>query len=298
MSKTMSKTMSKAMSKQWLAILLCSALPWLGACQAGGETSSTVPSADGVPIRFETTGMGEPALVFIHGWNCDRGYWRAQLDHFSNTHRVVAIDLAGHGQSGDGRSEWSMGAFGEDVAAVVRALELDHVVLVGHSLGGPVSIEAARILGDSVKLVVGADTLNDVSQGFPEDQLAGMLAALEADFPGTVAGLVRSSFFVPESDPALVDWITNDMAAAPPAAGIGAFAAYGYWFNEQAGSALAAVRAPIRLINSDYRPTNLAAGQAVSGSFEVSEMSGVGHFVMMEDPDTFNQLLTDLVEDL
>lgn len=282
----------------WLAILACSLLPWLSGCDADPDASTTVRSADGVPIRFETMGMGEPALVFIHGWNCDRGYWRAQMEHFAQRHRVVAIDLAGHGASGDNRSDWSMAAFGEDVAAVVRSLELDQVVLVGHSMGGPVSIEATRILGDSVQLVVGADTLNDVSQGFPEDQLAGMLAALEADFPGTVAGLVRSSFFVPESEPALVDWITNDMAAAPPAAGTGAFAGYGHWFNEEASTALTAVEAPIRLINSDYRPTNIAAGQLLTGSFEVTTMSGVGHFVMMEDPDTFNRLLTDLIADL
>jgi pimeloyl-ACP methyl ester carboxylesterase len=39
-------------------------------------------SADGVPIAYDDAGSGSPALVFVHGWSCDRGYWRHQLPAF------------------------------------------------------------------------------------------------------------------------------------------------------------------------------------------------------------------------
>ena len=60
-------------------------------------------SPDGIPVTFETHGTGEPALVFVHGWSCDRSYWRGQVGEFARRHRVVVVDLAGHGESGAGR---------------------------------------------------------------------------------------------------------------------------------------------------------------------------------------------------
>ena len=76
-------------------------------------------SANGVQIAYDILGTGEPALVLIHGWCCDRTYWSAQLPALSHRFRLVTLDLAGHGQSGAGRSAWTIDAFGEDVVAVV-----------------------------------------------------------------------------------------------------------------------------------------------------------------------------------
>jgi sigma-B regulation protein RsbQ len=99
----------------------------------GGDTATptvgSAKAADGVEIRYEAAGSGEPALVFVHGWSCNRSYWRAQMDHFAAYHRVVAVDLGGHGESGLGRKDWTMAAFGGDVRAVVEALGLKRVVL-------------------------------------------------------------------------------------------------------------------------------------------------------------------------
>ena len=250
---------------------------------------------DGVQIHYESGGSGSPALVFIHGWNCDRSYWSAQLPFFAATHQVVAIDLAGHGDSGVSREDWSMANFGTDVSAVADALQLEDIVLIGHSMGGPVALEAARLLKGRVKMIIGVDTLSDVSLRYADEQLAGMLAAMEADFPATVEGLVRSSFFLPASDPALIDQSARDMSAAPPTAGIGAFEGFARWFDEDVEKTLADIDVPIHLINSDYRPTNTLAGQALTASFEATLMSGVGHFVMQEDPAQFNVIMAELL---
>jgi pimeloyl-ACP methyl ester carboxylesterase len=250
---------------------------------------------DGVQIHYETGGSGSPALVFIHGWNCDRSYWSAQLPVFAATHQVVAIDLAGHGDSGVNRENWSMANFGADVAAVADALQLGDIILVGHSMGGQVALEAARLLNGRVKMIIGADTLSDVSLRYADEQLAGMLAALKANFPGTVDEMVRSGFFLPTSDPALIEQIASDMSAAPPAAGIGALEGIARWYNEDVEQTLADIDVPIRLINSDYRPTNVGAGQALTASFEAVLMSGVGHFVMQEDPAQFNAIMAELL---
>ena len=98
-------------------------------------------------IHYDVHGQGDRALVFVHCWSCDtRTYWQNQVDEFAKDFRVVTVDLGGHGQSGMNRKEWTMAAFGADVAAVVNKLDLKNIVLVGHSMGGPVCLEAARRL--------------------------------------------------------------------------------------------------------------------------------------------------------
>lgn len=88
-----------------------------------------VRSSDGVHIVYEVHGQGSLALVFVHGWSCNRSYWASQLEPFSRNFKVVAIDLAGHGDSGLGRKKWTVQMYGDDVAAVVRELDLKRVIL-------------------------------------------------------------------------------------------------------------------------------------------------------------------------
>lgn len=278
------------------SMLICLCLFLAASAQSTEAVLTGAATArDGVDIHYEVMGSGSPTLLFIHGWNCDRRYWSDQLSYFAEEHQVVAIDLAGHGKSGSQRTEWTINQFGADVVSVADQLALDDVILVGHSMGGPVALEAARQLEGRAKMLIGADTLNDVSITFPEAQLDSMLAAMERDFRGTVEGLVRSSFFLADSDPDLIDRIATDMGSAPPEAGMGAFEAYAEWFNHEAADALADIEIPIYLINSDYRPTNIEAGQALTEPFDAVLMSGVGHFVMQEDPQQFNRLLTEVI---
>src|SRR5512141_3449247 len=95
-------------------------------------------AADGTRIAYEVHGAGWPALVFVHGWAWHPGYWDGQLKVFCAGALVVAVDLAGHGESGATRKDWSIAAFGADVGAVVDELGLESVVLIGHSMGGDV----------------------------------------------------------------------------------------------------------------------------------------------------------------
>ena len=100
-------------------VLILAAL-LLTACDAKAqkEWPQVVASKDGTLISYEVYGAGEPTLVFVHGWSCDSGYWRNQTPVFSQEHKVVLLDLSGHGHSGVTRETYSMQAFGEDVQAV------------------------------------------------------------------------------------------------------------------------------------------------------------------------------------
>lgn len=246
-------------------------------------------SADGIPIHYEVHGKGTPTLVFVHGWCCDRSYWEKQVNHFGQQYKVVAVDLAGHGESGLGRKTWTISAFGEDVVAVVEKLDLKPVVLIGHSMGGEVIVEAARRISKRVTGLVGVDTFRRVGP-MRKEQIDDFLSPFRANFAEAARNFVRR-MFVSNSDSALVEKIVEDMSAAPPDVGVGAGEEL---LNTDLKADLQEMKAPIVVINSDYRPTDVEAAQKYG--IEVVFMSGVGHFVMLEDAETFNHLLDEAVK--
>lgn len=248
-------------------------------------------SSDGIPIAYEAKGTGAPALVFVHGWSCDRRYWRGQVGHFAARRHVVAIDLAGHGESGMGRSAWTMAAFGDDVIAEVNRLELGELVLIGHSMGGDVIVEAALHLTDRVIGLVWVDTYTDLDQPLDLDEIERFAAPFREDFASTTRDFVRR-MFLHNSDPGLVEWVAADMSAAPPDIAIDALArAIG---NVRAiPGLLERLSAPLVAINPDHRPTDIESLHRHGVTTRV--MSGVAHFLMMEDPSRFNRLLEDVV---
>ena len=198
----------------------------------------TAISADGLPIKYEVHGDGVPALVLIHGWSCDRSYWAEQIGPLSEHYKVVAIDLGGHGESGLGREDWTIDSFGADVAAVIRSLELESVVLVGHSMGGDVIFQAARRMPERVRLLIMADTYKQLGAPRSDEEIDAFVAQLEGDFPAVTERLVRG-MFPTDAEPALVDRVASHMASAPPAV------------------ALSAIR-------SSFRPRHLASTSAAS----------------------------------
>ena len=264
----------------WGVVLFtaCSSIP-----TDEGETAY-VNSSDGVEIFYTARGRGALTLVFVHGWSCDLTYWDPQLESFAEDYRVVAVDLAGHGRSGSDREDWSIAAFGGDVASVVRATAAGRVVLVGHSMGGPVAIEAARQLGDRVAGVVVVDALRDIERVPTAEGFAKFSAALREDFRGGTEAWVRRVMFVPQSDPALVDRIATDMAEAPPQLALKALEANYFW---DARAALKDLRVSVKAINSDERKTDAEALRRAG--IEVFFLPDVGHFLMREDADGFRR---------
>ena len=276
------------------AFLSVSGCTGQGGSSQSSEQKPKVTSADGVSISYDVRGRGGPALVFVHGWSCDRTYWRRQIPHFAMRHKVVAIDLGGHGDSGLNRADWTIEAFGRDVAAVVKALDLRPVILIGHSMGGPVNIAAARNLPGRVIGLIGVDTYNDIDAEYNADDVNGFVAALKADFAGVTTNSVRS-MFVAGADADLVEQVVSDMSSAPP--GVGASAMRGLMSFDLI-KALKGLDVPIRCINSDRRSTDVPAARKHAASFDLKIVKGVGHFVMLEAPEEFNTLLAETIEEL
>jgi pimeloyl-ACP methyl ester carboxylesterase len=207
----------------------------------------------------------------------------------------VSLDLAGHGASGRERTQWTIPAFGQDVAAVVKQLGLECVVLIGHSMGGAVIAEAAQLLSAEVIGMVGAETWHDVEHVRTPVEVAEFLAPFRTDFVEATRSLAQIAF-APTSDATLVESYLKDVATFPPDTAIAVWEERGP-YDRVLQERLRAIRVPKIAINSTYpRTTNTEATQRCE--IEVVLMSGVGHFVMMEDPPTFNRLLGEAIQEL
>lgn len=121
-------------------------------------------TVNGVRLYYELHGdSGEP-LVLVHGYTGDISDWRFQIDEFSSTHRVLALDLRGHGRSEApaDRSSYTIDTMSRDVEELVDGLGLGRFHLVGHSMGGGIAQEIA--LRSPKKLL--SLTLHDTSCKF------------------------------------------------------------------------------------------------------------------------------------
>ena len=257
-----------------------------------------IPSFDGVPLAYQVHGRGKQALVFVHGWCCDRTYWDAQVPQFSQQYTVVTIDLAGHGESGRGRENWSMTAFGRDVVAVVDKLDLNDVILVGHSMGGPVTVEAARLMPSRIKGLVGVDSFSAVGNKYTPAQIESIMSTTPDNFVEATADKVRNHMFAPKSDSELIEKIVTDLSSAPHEVGIGAQKAIFNWYTYECAESLPAIQAPMFSINSSMHPVNIETMQRYTRAYKIVYMENVGHFIMMEDPETFNDHLANIINEL
>jgi len=257
--------------------------------------AGVIPAADGVPIHYSMQGKGEPALVFVHCWSCDRHLWDNQVTVFAKTNRVVTIDLPGHGESGRERKDWSIGAFGEDVRRVVTKLGLKRVVLIGSSMGGPIALEAALRMPERVVAIVPVDTLHSVEQRLPADQVDAILGQIRADYKGQITALMNQYFFAPGTPAAVRERMLSEAISRPTDVALPILREA---MNYDPAPAMRKIKVPIRAINADLQPTNLEANRKYAPQFEVVLIKGVGHYPMLEDPARFNELLSGVLRSL
>jgi pimeloyl-ACP methyl ester carboxylesterase len=254
----------------------------------------TCLAPDGVRIVYSAAGSGDTALLFIHGGLAERSFYDGQLRAFAGRFRVIAPDLPGHGDSGANRVKWGLPQFGADIKAVADAEHLKKIILFGNSLGGPVAVEAALLLPGRVLGVVGIDTFQSLDYGTSPEAARKRAESFRTDFGGSLKAMVKMLFH-PDADPALMADALKRMQKTPPEAAAAMFESLG-GYDQAAPTRKLTV--PLRAINGDLFPTDVAGVRKVKPDFEARLMTHMGHYPMLERPDEFNRLVDEVVREL
>ncbi|MDL1871969.1 alpha/beta hydrolase [Deltaproteobacteria bacterium PRO3] len=270
----------------------------LSACPKPKEGAQTLTLPDGGKIVYETKGSGDATLLFIHCWSCNRRYWDSAMAELSKNYRVVALDLRGHGESDRGRKDLKVADLARDVDALIKQLKLNNVVLVGSSMGGSISLAAAKDNPGTVVGVVCVDTLQNVEMKTPEDLREGFIKSLEQDFRAGLAKFMPM-VFAKDADPKLIAWAVEQASKTDPQAAVSLIKDL---FSLDLASWMSAVKVPIRCLNSDSSPplglkTSVEVNRKYA-DFDVVELQGSGHLPQLERPEEFNRKLRETVEGL
>ncbi|MBL1177290.1 alpha/beta fold hydrolase [Pantanalinema sp. GBBB05] len=229
-------------------------------------------------------------IVFVHGMACSANTWESQLTHTAQFRRAIAIDLRGHGDSTPPADDnYSPAACAADLFAVLAALELEQIVLVGHSFGACVALAAAAAQPQTIAQLVLVDPPGDCTQLPPEvyqEQLApyeqalatdNWRSAIEASFRQALAG----------GTPATHEYILARLAATPKAALLGTSRGlFGFQAVDAIDQYLSAPGTQIQAIlaPSNHLPFSL---HNLRPAITTITLPATGHWLMLDAPEAF-----------
>ncbi|HVN84159.1 MAG TPA: alpha/beta hydrolase [Candidatus Binatia bacterium] len=245
-------------------------------------------SRDGVALCYEAVGAGAPALLFVHGWCCDHTYFAPQVDYFLRTHRIVAVDLRGHGESDKPQQDYTMPAFADDLAWLCEQLRVERPVVVGHSMGGVIALALAARHPYVPAAIVTVDSPILAPAAIVE-AISPFLAALRSpQFREAQRMFVSDRLFHPDDDPARKARITEAMAQAPQHVMASAFENIFAFDHAQAA---AACKIPWLALYAADPISDLVRLRQLCPQLVVGQTVGAGHFHQLEVPEQVNAMI-------
>ena len=261
--------------------------------EAASQSTEVVTGSD--TISYASFGSGPATILLVHGWSNNRTFWEPHLFELSRRHRVVAVDLASFGESTAHRTEWSMAAFGSDLAAVLDDINEDQVVVVGFSMGGAVAVELAALGREDVIGIVLVDVLQDPDYAPSDDEIDRRLEQTRQNWRDPTS---LQSALSPSASTSLVRRYISRTPEVVPEEWWASYRDVFVWMRTDMRTTLRSVRVPIAAINSAGTPTLVEAWQQYAPGFSAHVLGDVGHLgSIWERVDEFDEVLIGLVED-
>ena len=267
-------------------------------CRVGGAAVSYVSAGE----------RSAPVLVFIPGWAGSIAFWKSQIDHFSKTHRVIAIDYPGFGLSSINYARSVLGRFcaslilqdrsiamsrqAKLIINVLRREQIKSCVIVGHSIGGALALTAAAQAPNIIRSVIGADsfTYTALYPSASQEDIETITGGLKSDFKEAVKALV-DSYFLASADPDLRQWVTDTMVATRPESAIAILEEFLRWDMD---AYLSKYKGPVDVIASAATYDESAFAPIYGDRISVETIENAGHFIMLDKPLEFNQKLANM----
>jgi pimeloyl-ACP methyl ester carboxylesterase len=253
--------------------------------------------ADQVSIHYEITGSGPP-LLFLHGLGSSGRDWEIQTTYFSRTNTVMTIDFRGHGESEKPPGPYSIGAFSDDIVAVLIETGLSPVTVVGLSLGGMAGFQLAADHPDLVAKLVAVNALPAFELESTRQRVEIAVRKFILRFMGmrkmgeVLSGRLFTDEDMEEERATMVErWAENDRRAYRAS-----FQAILDW--EGVTEAMRSFAKPILLVASDQDYISVEAKQPFVDTMPSAAMvviENAHHAVPTERPEQFNRVLEDFL---
>jgi pimeloyl-ACP methyl ester carboxylesterase len=242
----------------------------------------------GVSLFYEEAGDGEPPLVLVHGLGCDHSFMAPQFDAFAGVHRIIAVDLRGHGRSDKPRQDYTIPAFADELAWVLRELAVERPVIVGHSMGGAIGLELSAEQPERLAGIVVLDTAVLPSPNVWAG-VQPVIAALKAPgYEQAARRVFAEAFFLPSDDPKRKEAIVAAMLSTPQHVLASAFENIFAW---DSAAAVARCRVPTLYVASSRPRGDLVRFGAACPTLVHGQVVGSGHFLQLEGPDQVNAMI-------
>ncbi len=246
----------------------------------------------GIRIAYHEVGVGDPAIVWIHGAYSNRQGFGFQEEYFSPNHRCVAVDLRGHGESDKPDEIYTMDQHGHDVAELVRHLGLEKPILVGQSMGGQVVIAAASHYPDLVGAIASLDSPSNIPgwhQRFhgPYDHLM----TKDGPFRETLIAFL-SAAYLPTDDPSRLGGMAERLSHVPDHVILNS------WLGKKdydPTETLRAVQCPYLYIDCGQPEVDLDLLRELCPQVVVGKTVGAGHKALQDVPDQINAMLNRFI---
>lgn len=257
---------------------------------------------------YYTDTLGDNApLVLIHGYTCDHSDWNDQVSELANDFRVIAIDLAGHGQSET--ADASIELLSRHVAALIEHLDLRSAVLAGHSMGTRVVAEVARLDPVRVAGIVFVDGSRGASS---EADLAQIKALRGKENYGDYARRLFGQMFTEKTDSKTRQHIIDRATSMDADWAMALHNDVAEFDAKKLPTTLQQVKAPILVIQTTTRSpeghrASLSADQKTDymsfvescfddGQASLAVIADIGHFPQFEAPSALSQLIREFAQ--
>ncbi|NOU91876.1 alpha/beta fold hydrolase [Paenibacillus sp. LMG 31456] len=252
---------------------------------------------EGTRFAYTEKGEGE-AVVLLHGFCGSSAYWNKLMPLLPNNYRIIAPDLRGHGSSSAPEGDYTMEVLAEDLAQLLQHLKVEQAIVLGHSLGGYVTLAFAERYPNLLKAfgLIHSTAYPDSDAG-KEGRVKGMETIREKGLPVFIDGLIPK-LFAPEHVKTMPEAIREAITIGESTSPDGAIRTLeGMRTRPDRNGVLADAQTPVLLVAGVHdQIIPLDRAFSVSGEqIAQQQIEGAGHMSMVEAPEKLAKVINEFI---